>query len=61
MSVSPGNIAVEDLDGVVVVPREVAGDVLGAAGERVGEGYRVRATIRDCASPLAAYEEYGVF
>jgi regulator of RNase E activity RraA len=61
VSISPGDVVIGDVDGVVVVPREVAEAVLRAAEDRVGEEDRVRAAIREGDSPLEAYEEYGVF
>ena len=61
VEVSPGDVIVGDVDGVVAVPREIAVEVLEAAEARVGEEDRVRQAIREGASPLEAYEEYGVF
>jgi regulator of RNase E activity RraA len=58
VSISPGDVVVGDVDGVVV-PRVVAETVLRAAEDRVGEEDRVPAAIREGDSPLEAYEEYG--
>jgi len=61
VDVAPGDVVVGDVDGVVAVPRDVAVEVLEAAEQRVGEEDQVREAIREGATPLEAYEEYGVF
>lgn len=61
VAIEPGDVVVGDVDGVVVVPREVAGDVLREAEAMVDTEDALRAAIRDGADPLAAYEEYGTF
>lgn len=61
VDISPGDIVVGDVDGVVVVPSEIAREVLEAAEEKVGAEDRVRRAIREGATPLEAYEDYGVF
>lgn len=61
VEISPGDVIVGDSDGVVVVPREIAFGLLEAAESRVGEEDRVRQAIREGATPLEAYDEYGVF
>lgn len=61
VSISPGDVIVGDMDGVVVVPRKMAVEVLRAAESRVHEEDDVRAAIREGTTPLEAYEEYGVF
>lgn len=61
VDISPGDVVVGDEDGVVVVPAEVAIEVLEAAEARIGEEDDVRAAIRNGETPLAAYEEHGVF
>lgn len=61
VEVSPGDVVVGDEDGVVVVPEDVGVEVLEAAEAKVGDEDAVREAIRDGATPLAAYEEHGVF
>ncbi len=61
VDISPGDVIVGDVDGVVVVPRAIAPEVLQAAEAKVGDEDRVRAAIREGATPLEAYDRYGVF
>jgi 4-hydroxy-4-methyl-2-oxoglutarate aldolase len=56
-----GDVVVGDLDGVVVVPRRVAQEVLTRCERLLGTEGRVRAAIRRGMSPLEAYEEFGAF
>jgi 4-hydroxy-4-methyl-2-oxoglutarate aldolase len=56
-----GDVIVGDLDGVVVVPRRVAHEVLGRAETLVGTEGRVRRAVRRGMTPLAAYEKFGKF
>jgi len=59
--VSLGDIVVADLDGVVVVPRRVAHDVLGRCEKLVGTENKVRAAVRRGMAPVEAYEKFGAF
>jgi 4-hydroxy-4-methyl-2-oxoglutarate aldolase len=59
--VSLGDIVVADLDGVVVVPRRVAHEVLTRCEKLVGTENRVRIAIKRGMTPLEAYEKFGVF
>lgn len=61
VDVSPGDIVVGDIDGVVVVPEEVAQDVLQEAEELTDTENHVRDAVREGTHPLEAYDEYGVF
>lgn len=61
VAVEPGDVVVGDIDGVAVVPRDVATDVLIDAEEMVNTEDEVRAAITEGRSPLDAYEEYGTF
>jgi regulator of RNase E activity RraA len=54
-----GDVVVADLDGVVVVPRRVAHEVLQRCEELVGTVGAVRTAIRRGLTPLAAYEKFG--
>jgi regulator of RNase E activity RraA len=59
--VALGDVIVADLDGVVVVPRRVAHEVLLRCEKLVGTENKVRAAVRRGAKPLEAYEKYGAF
>jgi regulator of RNase E activity RraA len=59
--VSLGDVVVGDLDGVVVVPRRVAHEVLVRCERLVGTENKVRAAVRRGMTPLAAYEKFGTF
>jgi regulator of RNase E activity RraA len=59
--VALGDVVVGDLDGVVVIPRRVAREVLARAEELVGAERKVRAAVRRGVPPLEAYEKYGSF
>jgi regulator of RNase E activity RraA len=59
--VSLGDVVVGDLDGVVIVPRRVAPEVLRRCEKLVGTENRVRAAVRRGMTPLAAYEKFGAF
>jgi 4-hydroxy-4-methyl-2-oxoglutarate aldolase len=59
--VSLGDVIVADLDGVVVVPRRAAHEVL-VRGERLmSTEQRVRSALRRGMAPLAAYQKFGKF
>lgn len=59
--VSLGDVVVADLDGVVVVPRRVAHEVLVRCEKLVGTENKVRTAVRRGMTPLAAYEKFGSF
>ena len=59
--VSLGDLVVGDSDGVVVIPRRVAHEVLGRCEKLVGTENRVRAAVRRGMTPLAAYQKFGSF
>jgi 4-hydroxy-4-methyl-2-oxoglutarate aldolase len=59
--IQPGDWVVGDEDGVVVVPADIAADVLGAAEAKVGTESAIRVAVRDGMSPLDAYERFGTF
>ncbi len=59
--VTLGDVVAADRDGIVVVPRRAAHEVL-VRGERlVGAEHRVRAALRRGMSPLDAYKKFGSF
>jgi 4-hydroxy-4-methyl-2-oxoglutarate aldolase len=59
--VTLGDMVVADLDGVVVVPRRVAHEVLARCEKLVGTENKVRAAVRRGMLPLTAYEQFGAF
>src|SRR2546422_3305661 len=59
--VSLGDIVVGDLDGVVVIPRRTAHEVLGRCEKLVGTENKVRTAVRSGMTPLAAYQKFGAF
>lgn len=61
VQVAPGDWVVGDEDGVIVVPQDVAPDVLAEAERKVGTENEIREAVRGGASPLEAYERYGTF
>ena len=56
-----GDLVVADLDGVVVVPRRVAHEVLLRCERLVGTENKVRAAVKRGMAPLEAYEKFGGF
>lgn len=61
VDVSPGDIVIGDIDGVVVVPEDIALPVLEEAEDLADTEDDVRAAVRDGRDPVDAYEEFGVF
>jgi 4-hydroxy-4-methyl-2-oxoglutarate aldolase len=61
VEIEPGDWVVGDDDGVVVVPRELAEDVLAEAEGKAATESEIRASVRDGMTPLEAYERYGTF
>ena len=59
--IEPGDWVVGDEDGVVIVPAEIAADVLAAAELKVGTENEIRAAVRGGMAPLEAFERYGTF
>jgi len=56
-----GDVIVADLDGVVVVPRRAAHEVLLRCEKLVGTENKVRTAVKRGMLPLAAYEKFGSF
>lgn len=56
-----GDVVVADGDGIVIVPRRLAHEVLLRAEKRLGQENAVRQGIRRGLTPLAAYEKFRVF
>lgn len=61
VEVRPGDVVMGDVDGVAVVPHEVAVDVLREAESLVDTEDQVREAVRAGTHPLDVYDEYGVF
>jgi regulator of RNase E activity RraA len=59
--VSLGDVVVADLDGIVVVPRRVAHEVLTRCEKVVGAENKVRTAVKRGMTPLEAYEKFGKF
>ena len=56
-----GDVIVADLDGVVVVPRRIAHEVLTRCEKLVGTENAVRKAVKRGMTPLAAYEKFKSF
>ena len=61
VDVSPGDVVVGDIDGVVVVPEAISEPVLREAESLAGTEDSVREAVRDGTHPLEAYDNHGVF
>jgi len=61
VAVSPGDMVIADIDGVVVVPQEIRLEVLQEAEKMAAAEDDVRAAIRDGVSPEEAFDRYGTF
>lgn len=61
VEVSPGDVVVGDVDGVVVVPKEIAEDVLHEAESLSTTEDSVRTAVQNGVQPLEAYDEFGEF
>ncbi len=61
LTVRRGDFIVGDKDGVVVIPRQVAPEVLTRAEEVVNTESEIRKAILQGVHPVDAYREYGRF
>jgi regulator of RNase E activity RraA len=59
--IEPGDWIVGDEDGVVVVPHEIAEEVLFEAEQKAVTESEIRSAVRDGMRPLEAYERFGTF
>lgn len=60
VSIQPGELVIGDVDGVVIIPRELEDEVLGRALEKASAENVVLDAIRRGLSSTAAFEQYGV-
>lgn len=61
VDVSPGDMVVGDVDGVVVVPETISAEVLRDAEALAETEDEVRRAVREGVDPLEVYERHGVF
>ena len=59
VTINPGDVVIAEFDGVVVVPADVAEQVLEAAEEIDGAEAKVRVEMQAGESPLSSLERYG--
>lgn len=59
VAIRPGDIVFGEFDGILVIPREQVEDVLRKAEEVVSAESRVRAEMREGATPLESLERHG--
>ena len=57
---SPGDLVIADADGIVVVPRAVEAEAIGAAWEKVNAENVVREAIAGGMTATDAFKKYGV-
>ena len=60
VKISPGDLVIADIDGVVVVPQEIEKEAIGKAWEKVHAENVTRDAIRGGMKAVAAYKKYGV-
>lgn len=60
IKVRPGDLVYGDVDGVVVVPQEIADEVISRAWEKVRGENTVREELRAGASVVKTFEKYGI-
>ncbi len=58
--VYPGDLVFGDVDGVVVVPQEIADEIINRAWEKVKGENTVREELRSGASVVKTFEKYGI-
>ena len=60
MLVHPGDLVFGDVDGVVIIPQDIAAEVIAAALEKISGENNTRADLEAC-TPLAELSgEYGI-
>jgi regulator of RNase E activity RraA len=58
--ISPGDIVVADMDGIVIIPQELEAQAISLALEKVAAENTVRDAIKNGLSATAAFKKYGV-
>ena len=58
--ISPGDIVVADIDGIVIIPQELEAEAISLALEKVAAENTVRDAIKNGLSATAAFKKYGV-
>ena len=61
VSIQPGDLVLGDRDGVLIIPRQIAAEVIGKAEEVVHTENLVRKAILQGVLPLDAYHQFGRF
>ncbi|MBF9026072.1 RraA family protein [Rhodobacterales bacterium HKCCD6035] len=61
VSINSGDYVIADLDGVVIIPRMIAEDVVKATEEKASTETEMRAALMSGMDPVDAYKKYGVF
>jgi len=59
--INPGDFIIADIDGVVVVPKQIAWDILTEAEATVSKESKMRAELREGKSIIEVFDTYGVF
>ncbi|MGC9313529.1 MAG: RraA family protein, partial [Sediminispirochaetaceae bacterium] len=59
--INPGDFIIADIDGVVVVPKQIAREVLAEAEATVSKESKMRAELREGKSIIEVFDTYGVF
>ena len=59
-SFNPGDLIYGDVDGVVVIPQEIADEVINKAWEKVRKESNVRDELRSGASVVDTFKKYGI-
>ena len=60
IKVNPGDLIYGDIDGVVVVPQEIADEVINKAWEKLRKESNVREELRSGASVVDTFRKYGI-
>jgi len=58
--ISPGDIIIADIDGIVIIPQELESEAISLALEKVAAENTVRDAIKNGLSATAAFKKYGV-
>jgi len=61
VKIAPGDVIIGDIDGVAIVPDDLAEEVLRNAEEKRDTENKVRKGIKEGMTPIEAYDEYRVF